>query len=478
MRRVIAPLATVAACLAGLAMASSASAQPQPPHASTPALAAHASAQRSPVRHIVVLYLENHSFDNLLGFWCDKHPLRCPDGGMPASVTLSDKTVVEPGVTPDIVPNVAHTVASQQVAIDGGLMDAWQNVKGCSASNNYACISGYKPAQVPNLVGLATRFAISDRTFSMADSPSWGGHLYAAMSSLDGFKGDNPGPAAGVQPGKGWGCDSKRITAWTAPGGAVRRVPSCVPDFALGLPNGGAFMPTPVKHAPTIFDRLQGAGLSWRIYGQPTQPSSTEPTAKGYGWDICPSFAECLYTQQKTNNVPSTDFIKNAQAGHLPNFAIVTPGGKDAALSEHNGFSMTAGDDWVGQIASAVMHGPQWRSTVLFITWDDCGCFFDQVKPGVNPDGTAQGPRSPLVIVSPYARKGFTDTKATTLAGILAFTEHTFGLVPLTVNDAHAYAFGKAFNYSQPAFAPARMVYRPWPKDAYHVNLKEADQDT
>jgi len=442
------------------------------------AMAGPASAQRPPIRHIVVLYLENHSFDNLLGYWCKHHRGRCPDGGMPSSVRLSDNSVVTPGVMPDIVPVVSHSVAAQQVAVDAGKMDGWEKLKGCTAKTGYACIGGYTPAQVPNLAELAHRFAISDRTFSMADSPSWGGHLYAVMGSLDGFEGGNPFPAPGVPPGPGWGCDSKRITPWKAPDGAVQRVPSCVPDYSLGLPNGGAFMPTPAEHAPTILDRLHHAGLSWRIYGEPTPTSSTGPIAGGYGWDICPSFADCLYTHQKADNVPSSTFVRAARSGKLPNFALVTPGGKDAASSEHNGFSITAGDDWLGQVASAVMAGPEWRSTALFITWDDCGCFYDQVPPGVNPDGTAQGPRSPLVIISPYARRSYTDTTATTFAGILAYTEHNFGLTPLGVNDKRAYAFGKAFNYSQTPLLPVRVVYRPWPRDAYHVNMREANQDS
>lgn len=441
------------------------------------AVVSPARAQTSPIRHVVVLYLENHSFDNLLGFWCDRHPLRCPDGGMPSSVTLSDNTVVTPKVLPDIVPAVSHTVASQRAAIDGGKMDGWQKIPGCQASTGYECVGGYTAAQVPNMTALANRFAISDRTFSMADSPSWGGHLYAVMGSLDGFTGDNPVAAQGVPSGPGWGCDSDRVTPWKPLAGPAQMVPSCVPDFALGLPNGGAFRPTPVKYAPTILDRLQAAGLSWRIYGEPTPPGGG-PTAGGYGWDICPSFAECLDTRQKANNVPTASFIKVAKAGHLPSFAIVTPGGKAAAFSEHNGFSMTAGDDWLGQIASAIMNGPEWQSTALFITWDDCGCFYDQVTPGVNPDGTPQGPRSPLIIVSPYARHAFTDTTATTFAGILAYTEHTFGLTSLSVNDAKAYAFAKAFNYHQTPLPPARIVNRPWPADAYHVNLKNADDDT
>ena len=456
--RAIAFLAAAVAGLFGLAMASSASAQP------------------SPIQHIVVLYLENHSFDSLLGYWCNDHPGRCPDGGMPARVTLSDGTVVTPTVTPDIVPNVSHSVQSQQAAIDGGKMDGWQKVQGCQASQNYACVSGYTPSQVPNLTTLANDFAISDRTFSMANSPSWGGHLYAVTSSLDGFVGNNPKPAKGVPAGPGWGCDSNKITQWVS-GGTVQWVPSCIPDNSLGLKNGGAFEPTHVSYLPTILDRLDNAGLSWRIYGEP-QAQSGGKASPGYIWDICPSFSECLNTGQKANNVASTSFVGDAKRGNLPSFSIITPGGNDAQFSEHNGLSITSGDDWLGQVASAIMNGPDWRSTVLFITWDDCGCFYDQDRPGVNPDGTPQGPRSPLVIVSPFAKAGFTDTTSTTFAGILGFTEHNFGLSPLGPNDARAYPFINAFNFHQAPLRPARMIYRKWPRDAYHVNLAEGRDDT
>jgi phospholipase C len=458
--RAIAIIGAVAAGLSWLATSSTASAQP------------------SPIQHIVVLYLENHSFDNLLGFWCDNHPGRCPDGGMPPVVTLSNGAVVAPGVMPDIVPKVAHSVSAEQTAIHGGRMDGWQKVQGCTAKTGYACIGGYTPTQVPNLAELAKQFAISDMTFSMADSPSWGGHLYAVMAQLDGFLGNNPFPAPGLTHRSGWGCDSRHLTQWRPPnGGAVVRVPSCVPDYRLGRRNGGAFERTPVRHAPTILDRLSAAHLSWRIYGEP-KPSGNGTLAYGYVWDICPSFADCLYTHQKRNNVASSTFVDDARSGNLPNFAIVTPGGPDTRFSEHNGFSITAGDNWLGDVASAVMHGPQWRSTVLFITWDDCGCFYDQVRPGVNPDGTRQGPRTPLIIVSPFAKRGYTDTTATTFAGILAYAERTFGLNPLTVNDHKAYPFTNAFDYRQRPQQAVRMVNRPLPPDAYRVDMKQAEQGT
>jgi phospholipase C len=121
-----------------------------------------------------------------------------------------------------------------------------------------------------------------------------------------------------------------------------------------------------------------------------------------------------------------------------------------------------------------VEHSPDWSSTAVFITFDDCGCFYDQVPPGINADGTRQGPRVPLIIVSPYAKPGYTDTTPTTFAGILAYTEHTFGLSPLGLNDAHAYPFTNAFNYAQAPLHPVTMVTRPLPASARRIHLTPA----
>jgi len=99
--------------------------------ASAEAVPRPAAAPLTPIQHVVVLMQENHSFDNLLGGWCNQKPSRCPAGGIPSSVTLSDGTVVTPSVAPDIVPRAAHEVAAQAAAIDDGKMDGWQNV--CAA---------------------------------------------------------------------------------------------------------------------------------------------------------------------------------------------------------------------------------------------------------------------------------------------------------------------------------------------------------
>jgi phospholipase C len=431
----------------------------------------------SPVKHIVVLYMENHSFDNVLGFWCDKPAQvaanRCPDGGMPASVKLSNGAVVVPTTDPDTVPNEDHNVAAQLRAmnIQGGVpkMNGWENISGCTPAMSppYGCVSGYQPSQIPNTTSLATQFAISDRTFSMGDSSSWGGHLYVAVASLDGFLGNNP-RIPGTSGGQGWGCKFHTVTQWVSPSGRTKHEPGCIPDPSLkGVPYGGAFEPTPVSWMPSIFDSLDHAGIPWRIY------DGLNGASFG-GWSVCPSLADCWYTHQKADVSGTLAFAAGAAGGKLPAFSIITPGGKNTQYSQHNALSMTAGDNFIGKIANEVMASPEWSSTVLFITYDDCGCFYDQVPPAINPDGTRQGPRSPLIIVSPWAKPGYTDTTPTTFAGILAFTEHTFGLAPLDANDAAAYGFSRAFNFSQAPRKPARMVRRPLPASARRIRITKA----
>ena len=126
---------------------------------------------------------------------------------------------------------------------------------------------------------------------------------------------------------------------------------------------------------------------------------------------------------------------------------------------------------------TSIMNSPNWSSTAVFITYDDCGCFYDQGIPRRNPDGTWQGPRSPLVIVSPYARPGYTDTTHTTFAGLLAFVEHNFGLTPLGPNDRDAYDFSNTFNYRQAPRRPVRMVIRPLPPSAKRIRITRAMLD-
>lgn len=149
--------------------------------------------------------------------------------------------------------------------------------------------------------------------------------------------------------------------------------------------------------------------------------------------------------------MPASSVISDASGGTLPNLSIVT---LTMSNSQHNKTSMAVGDNWIGSVMSAIQNGPEWSSTAVFITYDDCGCFYDHVPPP-SPD---TGIRVPMVIASPYARAGATDSNDATFVSMLAYTEHVFGLPPLTASDAGAYDYANAFDYSQSPTAVASMV--------------------
>jgi phospholipase C len=402
------------------------------------ALSAAAPAQGTPIKHVVVIYQENHSFDNVLGRLCPR--LGCEGA---TSGRLPNGSSIRLGKATDIVPNVSHSTKAQATAIDAGKMDGFANIGGCGAATHYQCLTQFAPSQIPNLAALASEFVVSDRTFEMDAIPSWGAHLELVAAKLDGFTGDNPTGAGS----NGWGCDSNKDAAWRAtPSASPQPEPSCIPDYNLNpttFPYGGAYRSTPVKPVPTIMDELDHAGLSWRFY------SGTIP-GTGYSWATCPTFAECLYTDQRTNLVPRSDVLGDAQSGTLPAFSLVLPNG---SLSQHNTYSMAQGDNWIGEVVSAIENGPDWGSTAIFITYDDCGCFYDHVAP---PAGL--GIRVPMVIASPYAKPRFVDSNRASFASLLAFTEHTFGLPALGGKDSAAYDYSDAFNYGQTPNPPAAMI--------------------
>jgi phospholipase C len=404
------------------------------------------------IKHVIVFYQENHSFDEVLGEFCRRNNHRC-DGHV-GKVHLSDGTTVRMHVAKDVVPTVWHDIQAQVAAMNGGKMDGWDKVHGCNPPKfPRSCLQYYTPEQIPNYTRLAGRYTVNDRMFSMYDSPSYGGHMYVAAATQDDFTGDLPRPAPGVTPQPGWGCESKRVAPWRNPKTKkVSMVPSCIPARPGKLdprkyPYNGPFKKTPVKHVPTIFDRLDAKHRSWKIY------TSIQI------WAVCPYFAECLYTKQSDNMVSPFDIIDDARNGTLPAFSLLLPGGK--GTSQHNGSSMAVGDNWIGQIMGELQRSPQWASTAVFITYDDCGCFYDHVKPGKNPDGSQQGIRLPMVIAGGYAKRGYTDHHPATLAGMLKFTEEAYGLPALGVNDGKAYDYANAFDFTK-APRPASAVMRQY----------------
>lgn len=418
-----------------------------------PGKVAHGSAFTTPIQHVVFIIQENHSFDNVLGPWCVATH-RCD--GATTGLGSSGQTIPLSAAT-DQVPQVPHTVDAQTLAIDGGKMDGFSKIAGCTATSSYKCYTAYGATStaIHNVTTLANGFVVSDRTFEDNTVASWGMHVESLTATMDGFNGGGT-PHTGSKGvlGPGWGCDSGLDTGWVSSTGKSANVPACVPDPSLNpvqFPFGGAYRATPVPYVPTILDRLGVAGLTSKMYVG--LPNGAKGNTSGYGWAICPTFAECLYTNQGQNMVANTQVISDATSGTLPNFAVVTP---TQTNSQHNGDSMTVGDNWLGQVLNAIQTGPEWSSTAVFLTWDDCGCFYDHVAP---PAGL--GIRVPTIIVSPYARAGTTDSNTASYASVLAFTEAAFSLPPLATKDAVAYNYSASFNYAQPPLGPVRLTMTP-----------------
>jgi phospholipase C len=445
-----------------------------------------ANAVSSPIQHIVVIDQENRSFDHVLGKLCAEvaagsivrpgSNAAC-DGA--TSGVLSDGTSVPLTSAPDSNPEVDHTVAGQRKVIDGGKMDGFSNVSGCRSTDPlpYGCLDQYDPLAgpcqtstgscIPNIAQLAETFTINDRTFEFRATPSWAGHMVLASATEDGFLGNNP-RATSLSPSgshPGWGCDSGMDTQWFNGTKSIFE-PSCIPDQT----GAGPYRASPVQYVPTIFDRLDGAGLSWRIYG------ATGSTTGGgqYGRSICPTFYECLSTQ-RSHLVSSRGFSTDAAAGTLPAVSWLMP---PAATAQHPPSSMVKGDAWLGQMISSIQQGSAWGSTAIFLTWDDCGCFYDHVNPV--DYGSNLGVRVPMIIVSPFARSGYTDSTPATFVSLLAFIEHTFGLAPLNDEDANAYDFANAFDYLQTPLKGVRLTQHvsiPTSEKRYIANHPQRDSD-
>ncbi len=398
--------------------------------------AASAPSARWPIRHVVVIYQENHSFDNVLGRLC-VITLRC-DGAVTGKI--SSGQVIPLPLASDVVPKVDHSNKAQTTAINHGAMDGWNHLKGCDSLDRFACYQSFFPEQIPNISALAVRFTISDRTFEDTLVPSFGSHTVVLAGQLGGFTGNNPKKASS-HTSSGWGCDSHRDAPWRA--GAtlpVTYVPSCFPDKT----GRGPYRASPVKWIPTIMDRMDHAGLSWRMY-------EAQRGDSGYVWAGCTYFAECLLGPEHRNVAPSDQVITDAKAGRLPAVSFVFP---RSAASQHNKGSMVAGDNWIGDVVGAIESGPDWKSTAIFLTWDDCGCFYDHVVP---PSGL--GIREPMIIVSPYAKPFYTDTGTASFTSMLAFIEHNWGLKPLTGWDRRAYDYTNSFDFSQQPLPPIPMVH-------------------
>ena len=378
------------------------------------------SSSMSEINHIVVLIMENHSFDSLLGMVPHQIPGRKsvdgltqrggrivnfnPDAnGHRVFAQHASSPCQLPGV-PSQAWNASHT------SYDSGANDGFVKASGPAAMHFW------DQRDLPLTYSLAEHFPIGERFFCSTLAQTYPNRRFF-------FTGTASGTIA---------------TDGTT--------------FGIPAANG------------TIFDRLDAHHVNWRIYSQTTSAS----------WLIVPGVL--APASRAARRRPFAQFVADAAAGRLPQFTFLDP--DYGTTSEENPQDIQVGERFVSQVVHALMQAPTWKHTALFLTYDEHGGYYDHVpppraikpdsivpltKPGDAPGGYDRyGFRVPLIVVSPWAKQQYVSRVTQDLTSITAFIERKWNLPAMTFRDANADPMTDYFDFRRPAFAtPPRLAGAP-----------------
>jgi len=391
---------------------------------SAPPPAAADSSQSDPIHkieHVVIIMQENRSFDEYFGTYpgADGIPM---SGGVP-TVCVPDpqaQTCVKPyHNSADVNRGGPHGQVDARNDIDGGKMDGFigQAEQGadrnCADPNSPACggldVMGYHDGgDIPNYWAYAQNFVLQDKMFEPNASWSLPEHLFMVSE---------------------W---SAHCTVPGDPSSCVNALqnPGDPPDFGKRPKNG---RPPPDYAWTDLTYLLHEHGISWAYYVfAGTEPDCADDQVN------CPPRAQRATTPGIWNPLPYFDTVKQdgeldriqdlsnfytaAANGSLPAVSWICP---TAAYSEHPPASVSDGQAYVTGLINAVMRGPDWSSTAIFLAWDDWGGFYDHVPPPV-VDVNGYGLRVPGLVISPYARRGYIDHQTLSFDAYVKFIEDDF----------------------------------------------------
>jgi phospholipase C len=421
-------------------------------HTRSRAHAAPSEAGIHKIRHVVIIMQENRSFDSYFGTYpgADGIPgLAGNPGKVPCVPDPMRHDCEKPyHDTSDINAGGPHMAVDARADIDGGKMNGFiasvesghpdTDRLGCKAPITTTAqllmvidgpptcldVMGYHNAhEIPDYWDYARHFVLQDHMFEPVASWSLPAHLYLmsgwSASCLNILKPmscktdlddpDTPGESPTQQKGA------------ALLGLLTISSPASVP------PGLGLFAWTDITYL------LHKHHVSWRYYlTQGTEPdcengamtctSVPQNVETPEIWNPLPNFADVHEDKQLGNIVPITQFFPDAYHGHLPAVSWVIPSGDD---SEHPPARVSVGQDHVVRVINAIMSGPDWKSTAIFLAWDDWGGFYDHVKPP-RVDGEGYGMRVPALVISPYARRGYIDHQTLSFDAYLKFIEDDF----------------------------------------------------
>lgn len=371
------------------------------------------------IKHVVFILKENHTLDNYFGAF--------PGADGASTGRIHTGKIVNLGNAPNfIAEDILHDNLSCLIGMDGGKMDGFDLISGAFQQGRLMNYTRYRQDQIPNYWALATRFVLADEFFTSVHGPSFPNHLFTIAAQSGGAI-DNP-------PGSVWGCD----------GGLGAMVPTVQTDGSRGHTR-------PCFDFTTVADSLNAAGLSWHYYGAPSG-------VRGYQWSAFDAIRHIRFGPQwKTNVRPDKRFISDVARNDIATMTWITT---ESGRSEHPEVSgVCAGENSTIAMVNAIMKSPAWDSTVIFISWDDFGGFYDHVPPP-RLDALGLGPRVPLLIISPFVKSGFIEHQQLEFASVVKFVEEVFGLPFLTARDANSNDMFDAFDFQDAPLLPMPLPLR------------------
>jgi len=384
------------------------------------------AAFRSRIQHIVFIIKENRSYDTYFGTFPGA------DGATTGMISSGVRMPLRRG--PDRMPrDIGHDWQDARQAMHDGRMDRFDLVRDGNQRNDFLSMTQFMASDIPNYWSYAEHFVLGDRMFSSLAGPSFPNHLYT-VASQSGASINNPNSFP-------WGCDSDEHTT-------VEVIDA----------SGNVARQAPCFDMPTIGDKLETAGVSWKYYA----PVKGQ---RGYIWNAYDAVRHIrmgpLWQQRIA---PVENFVADAAGGRLPAVSWLIPDFEDSEHPTVNAFAGTTlnvsacqGENWTVRHINAIMQGPDWPTTAIVVTWDDFGGFYDHVAPP-SIDGLGLGPRVPLLVISPYAKEGYVSHTVYEFASVLQLIESRYKLKGLTARDVQANSLLDVFDFSQP---PAPPLVRP-----------------
>jgi phospholipase C len=382
------------------------------------------------IKHVVFLVKENRTFDTYFG--------RFPGADGVTTGLTCDGTRVPLVKAHDSTPGPDHSFAGGIHAIDGGKMNCFDTLYGGLSRQSYV---QYRQSQIPNYWAYAKHFLLGDHVFTSVYGPTGIEHLdtVAAQTGrfIDHERAFPPGQYGtnGI-PREYCGDRTERAYRFKhlSPN-EIRRVGVLENQAQPGpLFHRFSSLQWPCISIPVLPASLQKAGVSWKYYlGHDDYVETPDWIRYWHGGPMMKNVVD-----------PST-LIPDLQHGHLPSVSWVVP---DVEVSDHPPDSVCAGENWTVQLMNALQRSPEWRSTAVVIVWDDFGGFYDHVPPP-HVDIYGMGPRTPMLLISPWVKAGTITHQTLEFASVLKMIETIWGVPPLTQRDTNASDMLNLFDFTQ-----------------------------